>query len=309
MYYSDIRNGVVLNMSFWSMIGLADKKEINRLQDSLDSLIEENKLLRKDNAKLYNYLSEVRENLFEEIAIKTDHMQDRLSSFADETNSQIHRLSTHIEKSQNEIDKTFRCQVQELFEEISKCQLSIETMSGKLEKQIMSCNDDIMTNSKSHKDMLLDRMLDLNNLSMENNKKIYAELSKHGIELDSSLQSLYDMQKSISSDICKVNEMLEEDEGEIKRISEIANSVESKTNSLPELEQQTRLLAESLHNLWTINKAIWVDSVLSDLQGICDKQEEGLHSASKDNEKVEDDLDEGQKFVRTLWGDIFKTIR
>ena len=45
-------------MSFWSFIGLADKKEIAKLQSEIAVMTEENRLLREDNKNLLQLVSE-----------------------------------------------------------------------------------------------------------------------------------------------------------------------------------------------------------------------------------------------------------
>lgn len=268
MYYSNIRNGDVIYMSFWSRIGLAGKKEVSILQESIKALIAENKLLREDNTKLFGYIEEARKNCLEEMFIKMDFIQQNVSESIKKENSEIEKLSTFIENIKRGIDESQKYQTQELIEKITSCQQTVDTLSRQMKDQIKLGCEDIKANSETQKQIFLERLQGIDDVNSEHSEKICSEINKNVKELEAILQNISVQQISVSQSIGAANEVLKEDKIKIARISDVAASIECKSNSVPEIENKVVALAESLQNLWTLMKAIWVDSILSDIDSL-----------------------------------------
>jgi len=85
--------------------------------------------------------------------------------------------------------------------------------------------------------------------------------------------------KVASGELCKVNANGKESLTDIKNVLErlavlieMLNTVSEKNEIMVQVSADTKLLSESLSNLWTIMKAIWVDSVLTDINEVTDNR-------------------------------------
>ena len=162
-------------MSFWSWIGLADKKEISLLQSEMSFLREENKVLQEQNRRLFEYIEENgRKN--------RDIIVGEISNIR-EQNEKYRQL--------------FQAGCNDIQDKIGGTEKSV------LEK--LQTNSDVTTKENS----------------------------------------------AVLDGIAAVSKLLDE-----------------KMDNMDTFREDLSSLAESVKYLWTIMKAVWVDSVLSDMDSL-----------------------------------------
>lgn len=79
-------------MSFWSFIGLVGKKEFSELQSNVSSLIEENRLLREDNKRLFQLITDVNDKCVEKMTQQLQNEQKVLTGSILDVRSDIEKL-------------------------------------------------------------------------------------------------------------------------------------------------------------------------------------------------------------------------
>lgn len=79
-------------MSFWSFIGLVGKKEFSELQSNVCSLIEENRLLREDNKRLFQLITDVNDKCVEKMTQQLQNEQEVLTGSILDVRSDIEKL-------------------------------------------------------------------------------------------------------------------------------------------------------------------------------------------------------------------------
>ena len=258
-------------MSFWSWIGLADKKEISELQLSINSLIEENRYLREDNAKLLNHIAEVKDKCLEEILQKLEAGKDSISESIQVTNSEIENLTEYIRIVQKEVEELKYLQNSQydgLIEKIVGFQQNVVNLSEKISAQIRLECDDIKRDSAEKEQIILERFQANNDIYLANNERISAEIRKYDAELRDILLMIKEQNDEVYQNVCSANEVLNSNSIKMEKIEDVAVYMRNKVDSITEIQSKVIMLADSVQNLWALTKAIWVDSVLSELDSI-----------------------------------------
>lgn len=176
-------------MSFWSWIGLADKKQLLSLNEDVQILKNDNLALQEQNSKLIELLA----------ANMTD----------------LHRLiENKSDEGKQNIDRHF------------------EAMQAGIES--------ILENIQSLKKRL---------------EEINGNVTQKSTELSTEIASVKETEDRIK------HTAIEELDELKKQIADI-----EKTLSKDEIKEKLTTISESVQELWRIIKAIWVDSVLDDIE-------------------------------------------
>ena len=258
-------------MSFWSWIGLADKKEIIELQLSINSLIEENRYLREDNAKLLNHIAEVKDKCLEEILQKLEAGKNSISESIQITNSGIENLAEYIKIVQKEVEELKYLQNSQyggLIEKMVDFQQNAVNLNEKIRDQIRLEHDDIRGDLEEKEKIILQRLQANNDIYLANDERLSAEIRKYDAELRDILLVIKEQNDEEHQNVCSVNEVLNSNSIKMEKIEDASVYMKNKMDSITEIQSKVIMLADSVQNLWTLMKAIWVDSVLSDLDSI-----------------------------------------
>lgn len=258
-------------MSFWSWIGLADKKRVGELQLSINSLIEENQLLREDNTKLLNCFAEAKDNYLEEILQKIEASNSSISEAIQIINSGIKNITESIrivQKEVGELKSLQSSQYEALIEKIISFQQNVINLNERIRNQIKLGYDNIKGDSEEKKKIILERLQANNDVTLDNSERLSAEIRKYDTELGDILRKINEQNEEVYENVCSINEVLNNNSIKIEKIEDVSINMKNKTDSITEIQSKLVALADSVQNLWTIMKAIWVDSVLSDLDSI-----------------------------------------
>lgn len=258
-------------MGFWSWIGLADKKRVSELQLSINSLIQENQLLREDNTKLLNYFAEAKDNYLEEILQKIEASNSSILESIQITNSGIKNITESIRIAQKEVGELKSLQNSQygaLIEKIVTFQQNVINLNERIRNQIKLGYDDIKGDSEEKKKIILERLQANNDVSLDNSERLSAEIRKYDTELGDILCKINEQNEEVYQNVCSINEVLNNNSIKIEKIEDVSINMKNKTDTITEIQSKLVALADSVQNLWTIMKVIWVDSVLSDLDSI-----------------------------------------
>ena len=230
-------------MSFWSWIGLADKKEISLLQSEMSFLREENKVLQEQNRRLFEYIEENgRKN--------RDIIVGEISNIREQNEKYRQLFQAGCNDIQDKIGGTEKSVLEKL-----------QTNSDVTTKENNTVLDGIAGVSK----LLDDIVGEISNIREQNEK--YRQLFQAGCN---------DIQDKIGGTEKSVLEKLQtnsdvttkENSAVLDGIAAVSKLLDEKMDNMDTFREDLSSLAESVKYLWTIMKAVWVDSVLSDMDSL-----------------------------------------
>lgn len=190
-------------MSFWSWIGLADKRDISALQSEISFLREENQKFQEQNCKLLECIEEVCKDKF-------DILVSGISEVREQNEERFSVVDQHIE----------------------------QLVGSVTDSKTVIANLKIEANTKIDECV---RMFDSSN-------RVIKEM-------------LDGMQSEFKTEYDDIQKKIDDNANLLKVLDEKANNIDSMQESLFSL-------AESIKYLWTIMKAVWVDSVLEDIDSV-----------------------------------------
>lgn len=220
-------------MSFWSWIGLVEKKDVIELQSNINTLIEQNQQLREDNKKICECVGAVKDKCLEEITQQFNMEYNRINKMFQNTDTQINNLKEVIEQIQeriNEINEFQNTYYSDELKYISNLHNSTDEMFSKLQNMITDEGNRSKKILEEKNMNIIDSIQKYQNIYVENTEKLLEEMRKDNTYIEKDLNE--------------------------------------KNSSLIEMKNQMNVLGDSIQNLWTATKLIWADSVLSDLDSI-----------------------------------------
>ncbi len=258
-------------MGFWSWIGLAEKKEIAELQSSVRLLIEENQLLREDNKKLFEYISASKNKCVDEVLQQLRIERECISISLQVTNSEIGGLAETIDCIQGEINELKTLQnsnYDEIVKRLVDFQQNVIEIIEVLKKLIKFELDGFQKKSEENKNVIIESFRTHHEMYLSTVENMLAEMKKSDTELSNCLSRIKEQNDGIVQDVLTNKEILTNNSDQLANLAALSGSIDRKTDSIEEMQRKTGLLAESVQNLWAIMKAIWVDSVLSDIDSM-----------------------------------------
>lgn len=205
-------------MSFWSFIGLPGKKEFEELQINISSLIEENRLLREDNKRLFQLIKDENGKCIEEMK---QQFQDEQKVISDS----ITKLDKDVNDICDEMQKQSGSDAKEIIENIHNTQELLATNINSLLEEMKNYDTSVLTN--------------LGEVKGQNEKTVQHILMN--------------------------KEILNDNASKLLNIVDKFEDIDKQVDSVEEIHSKIVTLAESVQNLWTITKLIWVDSLISDI--------------------------------------------
>ena len=258
-------------MSFWTLIGLADRKEILALQSEISILIEENKTLQEQQRRLFENLERANKNNFDVIiseikennkstndCIQTvkEALEDAVSSViaSEDEHITLHKhTDAHIQEL-NKINHENAHAIKELGKEMCS---SFKIECSRISEKVFTIKKEIVEEIQKNAE-----------ISANSYSSISCQISECTEEIVRFLSRLHE-QMDASNDRALSNSLfMNEGKTQIDSLISISKKIQARTDNLDEVQEQLLSLAESLKHLWTITKAIWVDSVLSDIDSI-----------------------------------------
>lgn len=261
-------------MSFWSFIGLTGTKEIAELQSEVSSMIEENRLLRKDNKHLLHLISEKNAEYIEIMTQQHQNEQQLLTDSILNIHTEIKQINVNIghilqgleeikllqDKNQEEIANKIIYHHQTLYDLIIKIDQEIGDIYNRLEQD----------SDQNKKDMMNHIRIMQEQWKIDSNK-LLSEIKNHDIDALLILKELKDKNKELENHILSNKDILKNQAVNLLNINEQYKYIDKKTNSIENIQNKLTILAESVHYLWMIMKLVWVDSVISDIDSLTKK--------------------------------------
>lgn len=256
-------------MSFWSLIGLPDKRIVSGLQEEIRLLRDENKLLQEKNRDLLEKIIDERHK----------NVIDMFTKGQESSEAYIHELNSSI----NELFEKVTGSISNVLMKISEINgllnsLSNENMSliKTLNNETKETTDKILAKVHEHCvdtnrecDVIKDKINEAVSLNSKNGCEYKNEMMENitnqfsdVIELVNSMQG-YIIEENRKIAVCE--DITTENGNYLKKLIANSEQIQNKTKELSSIREDVSILSESVQNLWTIMKAIWVDSVLSDL--------------------------------------------
>lgn len=231
-------------MGFWSWIGLAEKKDIRELQSSVNLLIEENRLLKEANKDLAELITDSGNGCVEKVLQQMEREKESVLHSLQGTYSVIKEIQDTASSIQNGI-----CDLKSLqktyYDETEKKsyvfqQKVIELQEG-LKKEIDAEGTAFRKESEENKNAIVESIRSNQDMYLSAVESGLEEIKKYDTELMNCLDRIKTQNDGIARDVQTDKELLQ-------------NKIE--------------LIADSMQQLWAIMKAIWVDSVLSDIDSL-----------------------------------------
>lgn len=273
MYYILVGNGDVVTMSFWTKIGLPDKQTVVGLQLEIKQLREENKEISEQNRKLLEILINEKTSDFNALVnVKEEKRKNETCLLVDTMDRKLLAITKMI----SELKLTVSDKVEDLNKNINENNLrAIEAATQSVLDQILDNKEIIRFNSnkidaccvliEEKASDIIEKCSIMNN---ENNNMITRKVSEYLSEVVELLTSLQDDVRKSKSDAEYGIQMIEDRFSQVNHIIHELSDVIAKETDLDSVSSEVEMLSESLRNMWTIMKAIWVDAVLTEVDKI-----------------------------------------
>ena len=240
-------------MGFWSRIGLADKSEILELQSAINTLNEENKALQEQNHRLLERIEESSGKNLDIIVNEISNIRKHTESVFSNTDKQISELSSKLldlqEKSEK-IGMKINTQTEQYMQLFKENKGSINQFFNEIQEVIKANNKVLGENLEKNKTLILEKLQINSELSINEKNEMLSEISN--------------CKEEITEVLFKVCGQMSDSYQHIL-INELSKVLEQKADGIAELQENLSSLGESMKYLWTIMKAVWVDSVLNDI--------------------------------------------
>ena len=102
-----------------------------------------------------------------------------------------------------------------------------------------------------------------------NNRKTNEQIQ----DTNGSIKLLASTISNSQKDIFNISSSMKERGEQIVQLLSISKELDKKADNMEDIQENIQLLAESTKYMWSIMKAIWVDSVLSDIDSIIQNDE------------------------------------
>ena len=100
--------------------------------------------------------------------------------------------------------------------------------------------------------------------SITERKQMLDEIKKYSESVESILEDINKKIEDVSIYTLNNNESISENGTKINNLLSVTKDVSNKTKAIGDIQDKLSSVSESMNYLWTIMKAVWVDSILSD---------------------------------------------
>lgn len=239
MYYTYVWNGDVIQMSFWSWIGLADKSEILALQSEMSILREENRTLFEQNNQLIEKMQDANKRSLNIVIKEITNNRERTEEIIQNTNERIEYLVKSSIDFKREIMSSNK-QIDIVINECIRSLNEIKHIVGENSDTIQQVFNSECGNIRDKLELISEKLLEDMNIK-------------------------FAMCSTENNDILMKIEKYEEVITKVDELISISKNTQQRTDSIDDVQETLIALSEYVKYMWTITKAIWVDSVLSDI--------------------------------------------
>ena len=234
-------------MSFWTKIGLADSNSIIELQKEVASLREENATIVEQNKVLLEELIESR-------------TKEMMKMFNANAENHLKKLQTSTLEIKNTVD-AFEKNVLEFntnsFNEVKSWN---ESVLG----AIKDCNTEIAGKFKY--------VIDAQERNRAKHMANFDELRPYVLQSNDTISKIIDVarqnQEILNAHASNVKGSFVNEAQKLDTLLVHSKEIEEQISDIETIGAEIALLNEAVKNLWAIMKAVWVDSLLSEIDNI-----------------------------------------
>ena len=251
-------------MSFWSLIGLADKNSITSLREEVQSLREENRILQEELSSLAKSIEMISKNNLDVIITAIDENRKK-EEMADNNNMELLKnLILNLQKDVLSSNSHISGNVDEIVRLLYENNSYIKNMSEEIHILIKTSCTDICSKLEVVKTSISDVVI--SNTTSE--EKLLKELLRC---IEQSEQIISDISSELNNahtNVLDNKHLLEEG----KRLSDcqlkMLNKISTDADNIGDIQENIVSLSESVKYLWSIMKAVWVDSLLTEIDSV-----------------------------------------
>lgn len=258
-------------MGFWSFIGLVGKKEFSELQSNVSSLIEENRLLREDNKNLFQLITDVNDKCVEKMTQQLQNEQEVLAGSILDVRSDIGKLAETLGTTHRELEElisSYDTKYDDIVNSISNYQQRVLDSISKLDKEVKGICDEMQKLLGVSTGEIIENIHGAQELCIENIKSILEKIKNNDSSVMANLEEMREQDEKVVQHILKIKEILNDNASRLLNVADKFEDIDKRTESVEEIHSMVVTLAESVQNLWTIMKLVWVDSLISDIDSL-----------------------------------------
>lgn len=227
MYYTNVGNGDVKLMGFWSWLGLPEKSDVITLQSEIN-------LLKKDNEEFHKHNLEMKKELEETYGRNCDNVineilfnRRQLEILFQKTNSCIEQLMNLLTENQKE-SANVSGQINEKIEECIKLLAENKNLICEHDEKVLNVfkteSDNLCGKVEHTKSEIITKMQGLSEVSTKENTSILKEIVRYSDEIEKLVS---ECQKSFEKSLDHIladGELLKEKGNQLdKKIDDIIN--------------------------------------------------------------------------------------
>lgn len=258
-------------MSFWSFIGLVGKKEFSELQSNVSSLIEENRLLREDNKRLFQLITDANDKCVEKMTQQLQNEQAVLNGLILDVRSDIGQVVEKIEIAKSvleEFKSSYDIKHEETVNNITIYQQRVFDSISKLDNEVKSICDEMQQILGRNTGEIVEHIHSAQEMCIANIKSILENINKCDSRVMTNLEEMREQNEKDIQHIHRIKEILDDNSNILLNAADKFENIDKQTESVEEIYRSVVSLSESVQNLWMIMKLVWVDSILSDIDSL-----------------------------------------
>ena len=232
-------------MSFWSWLGMADRKDILALESEISSLRKENKTFQEQNCKLLKDIEEANKKNVDVYINKSLKDRKQFEDFIYDTKNYLEQLVVSAEDSRKDIanlTKQINTQISQCIRILNETNGIVSEMGDVIQQVLKSETNDIR------------EQIDV--------------IRKNAEGIESILLKVQEQTDKSYEYILKNNQFMKKSEEQMNKLVSLSKQLDKKTENIEEIQEKLSGLSEYITYLWSIMKAVWVDSVLSDIDSL-----------------------------------------
>ena len=258
-------------MSFWSFIGLVGKKEFDELQSNISMLIEENRLLREDNKKLFELIIDENDKCVEKMAQQLLNEHDVINVSIQDTHVKMENLlevmgNTH--RAIEELKLLQNANYNETVIRITNYQQGLSDFITKIDKEINGICYVIQEALEENEKGIIENIQTTQEQILSNINSTLTEIKNKGADIKIVLEGMKEQDEKMARHILINKDILNDNASRLLRIVDKFTNIDKQTDSIEEIQNKVIVLVESVQNLWTIMKLVLVDSLVSDMDSL-----------------------------------------
>lgn len=258
-------------MSFWSFIGLVGKKEFSELQSNVSSLIEENRLLREDNKRLFQLITDVNDKCVEKMTQQLHNEREVLTGSILDVRSDIEKLVETLGTTHRELEELislYDTKYDDIVNSISNYQQRVYDSISKFDKEVKGICDEMQKLWGVNTGEIVENIHSAQELCIAYIKNILEKINNIDSSVMANLEEIREQDEKTVQHILKIKEILSDNAGRLLNVVDKFEDIDKQTESVEEIHSTVVTLAESVQNLWMIMKLVWVDSLISDIDSL-----------------------------------------